>query len=974
MGFRFTGFSTPFIGANWEYTDEKEVEKSLAIHPDQKIKVFISSICGDKGKYDRVRAELKALLEDTKLVDVYLFEQEEASTLTAEEHYLWTLEESHVCIFLIDNSDGVTPGVQREIDTAKRCNIKSLFYFCDETTKEQTTLEKSLMGAKFAKSKSIHRFDDLSRDGAQALINDIILIYIHYCKGRLTKKPTDTDETLDAVELAENPAKHPLMIPKTVIDNVNKSKEYLLRKTLGFYNRSILDKNETANEIDEWVARLLSILFDANSIKNINISMFLDCIKGQQDELFFDVVSIRWQAIQAYYIGDVVKCIEHLQTALSLAKENNLPSWVINDILIDIRNQQGVLNTINNRIGESSAQKELNKSEEDVYYPVLDRIHDSLQQKYIEGLYKKKTTSPYSVTFGYNFNAYGELLASSIIVALYNGSLTHILLFYNKIRDFIFYMCCKFDDWRFRKELLKYAIFLGNEKEVKGVKQSYPEVLNEMNASDALEIIQFCNNHPIPYRRFSSQLLALGTIGYYLSDSDFESYSTQAIGDIKAWLNDANSVISAGHHIFRCLAGISERISQNTLAEICCLFMEKHYSRWYIDAFRFIAQCININKMDNEHAQMLIHCIIGVIKNDQERQVLSDSSFLIVLRKQNLLLTKELNIAIKGHMPRFYYGDYKLETTTNRMVDFPLYVQNYTKRIHDSNLAQGKGGLVFVHGTRDIETLRRILSEKGVKYEGEILDSLISALSDTLLVSKESIDIKLDAISLLICIAIKYNEDFMRNENTYKLILEKQDKILDIDYTFMWANIDKTSLCIALSLLRTAMGKDGYNGFMEGIAYIQNDRATLISVTQTIIKYLEIDNDVVFPQRIEIILLQNVLQWLVIDDIDVKYNATRILILLIRNPENKDIINQKIINLIDTESLYIKNLIMRQLDVNNITDDTREYVLSKCQHDSCYVVRQVCEEVREKLEKRKALPTHKSHDSDVPKSTVSAQE
>ena len=109
MGIRLTGISTPIIGAEWEYTDgTKEQAKPLYINPDQRIKVFISSICGDKGKYDRVRASLKRLLEETKMVDVYLFEQEEASTLTAEQHYLWALEESDVCIFLIDNDDGVT--------------------------------------------------------------------------------------------------------------------------------------------------------------------------------------------------------------------------------------------------------------------------------------------------------------------------------------------------------------------------------------------------------------------------------------------------------------------------------------------------------------------------------------------------------------------------------------------------------------------------------------------------------------------------------------------------------------------------------------------------------------------------------------------------------------------------------------------------------------------------------------------------
>lgn len=38
----------------------------------QKIKVFISSICGEK-KYDEIRARLKELIESTKLANVLPF-------------------------------------------------------------------------------------------------------------------------------------------------------------------------------------------------------------------------------------------------------------------------------------------------------------------------------------------------------------------------------------------------------------------------------------------------------------------------------------------------------------------------------------------------------------------------------------------------------------------------------------------------------------------------------------------------------------------------------------------------------------------------------------------------------------------------------------------------------------------------------------------------------------------------------------
>ncbi|MEI3552228.1 MAG: hypothetical protein V8Q17_06610 [Acutalibacteraceae bacterium] len=41
------------------------------------------------------------------------------------------------------------------------------------------------MGASFAKSKTVHTFGDLSKNGAAALIEDIISIYHYYCIGKL---------------------------------------------------------------------------------------------------------------------------------------------------------------------------------------------------------------------------------------------------------------------------------------------------------------------------------------------------------------------------------------------------------------------------------------------------------------------------------------------------------------------------------------------------------------------------------------------------------------------------------------------------------------------------------------------------------------------------------------------------------------------------------------------------------------------
>ena len=945
MGVRLTGISTPVGGVSWEYTKAEERSAPLPISPGQKIKVFISSICGVE-KYDKVRAELKKAIERTQLVDVYTFESRGASTLPAGDHYILALEDSDICIFLIDNADGIKAGVQAEIDTVKKHNIKALYYFCDETQKEKTALEQSLMGARFAKSKSVHSFSELSREGAQALIDDIVAVYHYYCTGRIVLNSGENDE-IQAVDVVGTEKYQLPIIPKSTLKNADKCRDYFLKFVLGYSRGRYPGEMENTSEFDDWGLQFLPILFEGKSIKYFNTAMYLDALKAQQDDGHYQVVQIRWQAIQAYFAEDIKKCVEYLETALSLAKETNQPTWVIKDILVDLRNVHWTCCTARNEYSDTPAQKELTESSEELYYPILDRIHESLHEKYIEGLYKKKIGSPYSVTIGNNLDPYGEMLASSLIVSMYNGSLTHILLIYEKVRDFVFYLSCKYDDWNLRLNLYKLAIFAGNEKEIKGIQDSFPEVLNNLTADEAKSIMDFCLNHPIKYKRLSSQLLAFGSVGYFLDDKYYESYEKSIVSEIKSWLNSDTPVVAIGQDIFRCLSGVAYRMSQDILSEICCQFIDRHYSRWYMDMFKFIATRIDLRKMSDSSAKALVEHINYVLDNEKERvQIEYSPAFLCVLRKQNRALTEGMDKRIAKYLSGYYEGIYKLETTENKNRDMPAFVKEYIERIRKSNETQGKDGVYFGYGAREIATVRSILLEKGLMCDGNTMDMLVSVVADTLLISKEGISAKLDAIALLICLAVKYPEDYTRNQGVYEKLFAQQNAIEAADNSIISSNIDSISLKIGLQLLYISMGKDVYADILELMPYIQGNVTTTIAVTNLIVEYLENSDDVMLPARVEAAILQNVLQWLHSEYTDIRWNATRILLTMSRNPENSGIVNHQLVNLIDSDSVYIKNLIIRHLHkMNGITDGTKEYIISKCKQDANFVVRMVCDEV-----------------------------
>lgn len=548
--------------------------------------------------------------------------------------------------------------------------------------------------------------------------------------------------------------------------------------------------------------------------------------------------------------------------------------------------------------------------------------------------------------------SYGNLLASVYTISLYNGSLTHLLSLYEKIKMFLFYLSNKYDNWTFRRDMLKLAVFSGDKKEIDGIKNAYPEILNHLSESDASEIMQFCSNEPIDYKKVNKLLLSLGTVGYYLDDKEFEAYSNLLLLRIKGWLNDEHSIIAIGQNIFPCLSGISIRLSQDTLAEICCLFMDKDYSRWYVEMFRFMAEHIDLRKMNKSEAIHLIRHIIVILEQDKGREeVKSAPRFLYMLRKQDNCLTENLDAAVLKYLPDFYQGVYKLETVTDGNQDKSWFIRDYVDRIRRSNARQRKNGLLFSGEAKEIAVIRNILKEEQTKYSSDLMTSVISVAADTVLKAEIEINEKIDGVSLLICIAVLYPEDYERNRSIYENLYQKKEEVMIVEDEFMSFNIDGISLKIGLQFLFASMGMDTSADILELLPFIQNSTATTIAVTRIIVEYLELGEKVQLPLKTEWIVLQYVLQWIQADHTDIRWNAARILMALLRNPENEEVINRKLITVIDTDNVYMKNLIMRNLyHTKGIQKATKKYIVSKCKNDSNYVVRMICNRECQKYE------------------------
>ena len=900
--------------------------------PRGKIKVFISSICGVE-KYDKLRTVLKQQIEETNLADVYLFEATGASTLTAQQHYVWELEDSDVCIFIIDNLDGVPTGVQKEIDAAKKHNKKSFFYFCDEQSKTPTAIQKGLTGPNTPKYKVVHSFNDLL-EGAQSLIDDITEIYKYYCNGRFEP----VEEAAVQVSLTEELCDVTLLIDKTIIENTDCCKMYFHK----MFSKFEKEKKGTS-DFDDWCARFLPVLFENASVKTFNTSMFLEELKKHQSSEHFAAVEKRWEAIQHYFNSDLQSCVESLEKALQIAKENNLSEWFIKDILIDLRNKRyELLETENKICVEDPAQQELINSQHALYYPLIDRMQSELYERFANDTFKTKIQSPHTVSLGYNITQ-TDIISNCYIVAMFNGSLTYLLLLHDRIKTLAFWMSCKFSDWDFRLLLIREIIFDGTQKELDSLHRAFPDILVKLNHSDAIALYNYCSNHPTKHRRMKAQLKALGMVGYYLDDDSFSKITRVLVDDIRAWLQEEEPVFSTGEFIFKCLKNIGHRMKPEILVEISCEFIKRGFSRFYSDMFEMITSKIDIGNLSPESANTLISHISSLLIDDKEK-VLNLESVLILFRKQSVELTQDLDKLIAEKKPEFYNNLYKLETSTKKEDDVN-FVKEYVNQIKTHNQEQGKNGVYFGYSSLPHDTIRNILLIKGGQIEEEVINSAFEASCETLLLDNQQITTKCQAVDLIIFLVQRYPLLISNKAEIIEKLKENQEKVLNCNTRFSDSNVSDISLKFAYVLLLSFFDNNNCMRLLEALPYAQNHIPDQLRILKTILYYLENDEKTVLEPQLEAILLHTTLSWIDAESVDIRWYCVRILFLLGRNKTLHDIIGYQIINLIDNDNAFIRNLIQRNIKEHGIDNETQKYVSTKCSIDNNYVVRKVYNEL-----------------------------
>lgn len=507
------------------------------INVPNKVKVFISSKCDNaedikngKNKYGIVRKALKLLLEETGLCIVYAFEEGTASSFNVVNSYMDPLADADLVIVIVDNEDGITNATMTEIGRVKAMNKKCIYIFCDERKKDitelQVELQSSVTNPRFA---VVHEFSDIAKETYSAVINDVMNIYLSYCRGRLNfgeERKTDSANDLESnmsIEVADTTD-----VTKEFISGFSYSK-YIVKKEADMALGTI----SASEEYDENCAKLLQVILgieknlpEFGKIKSNIKALF----KGNIQKL----VLLRYEAVECYFSGKVSECIEKLTECIEFCDTcKNIPKWMKNDVAIDLRNMQLEIDLEKDVICFNSAgQQILDEDKEPLYYPVLDRIISDYRESIVNYQLRSYMQSPYTVNLG-GIDYVIDKACDSFVVAYCYGSITQMLMLKNRLYEYLSVVSFEIRNHKTFLFCVKLLILTGDDKKLKQFLNVYGENTNNINYQDVLYLLENIDVLPTQARRMFARQQVMKYFGYYYSDEIFDKELYEIISGVK---------------------------------------------------------------------------------------------------------------------------------------------------------------------------------------------------------------------------------------------------------------------------------------------------------------------------------------------------------------------------------------------------------------------------------------------------------
>jgi len=911
---------------------------------DKKIRVFISSKCGEKNQsYNIVRRALKTLLEETGVISVYLFEDEPASSKVVGHDYIDELDDSDICLFLIDNYENISEGLLREINRAQHTNKKSIYLFLNDSTKEPTQIEKELKGVN-GKHYYVEYVKDDFRDfiniGYKSILNEILKIYKDYCKDRLIRLD---DEQVQNIELGRKTFSNlDIMISKQLFTGFDLTKNKLNNLLYNWH-----DEVKNTSDLDKYCLNILEMLLGEKCIRDVNVALLLDELDKIQSIDLHTLVSTRWKAIQQYYLGKVDSAIGILkEICIQEEVDNKLPTWLFNDILIDLRNMEIKQNNANNIMSSSLyAQTLIDKNDSIVYYPAVDRFSENFYEELFDSRIKTLTQSPYSVSLGNNLSVLYNSIINCFVTAIYYGSWTHLTMSVRKIKQAIFDYNTKEPDVKTSLTLLKLSILDGNIDDLKNIFSKYGYILSNCTFNEVLDLYNATNAQSIEYKKIICKLAVFKEVGYYFSDNDFVEISEEILKLSNEWVESPAPIVLVGKYITDAFKYNNLRMSQNKICKFCTLIFKHKYYRYYDDIFDLLYY-LSLQEVDVDIIRQLVKEILAILNDEKSKQACYKiDRALLSIRKKRMDFTDEIDEMVKKYLSEFYSTTYALEVFSDTKAESENHIYRYIDTINERNRTQGKNGIISGYMDAPYKTIENIIDFNKLSLKKTILSKILSAIDGTLFSPTQTISAKVSAIQLLLFLkerkyrfTFDWNGYFQKYENTLNLL----KKAVSFDF---FTSDSELILEFNMLILRVALSKASPEEVLQLLStYNSADDVTHIKSLEAVSVLIRNCFNVFSDDSILMLLLQYTVSCCYDDCFEVRNSAITTLFSFCITRQSSIAVNQ-LSKMMGDHDYRNKVTILNQIDIIKKVDlPTYNYIQSKARIDNNYLVRRKVQE------------------------------
>lgn len=893
------------------------------IIPSERLRVFISSAQSDEGLFawKDVRRNIKDKLKECIYLNPFIIE-DVASITPSNQFYQQELLKSDIVVLLVKGE--VRKGTATEFALATTHHKPMLVYFLEDgNTKELnvTKLKTDIQSSDYCTYRAIENFDGVENE----IFNDVIENVIRYfqnipyqtiTQSLITPTPIATDEMVSSKYNVPT---------KTTLDLFNSCYPHLF-KLLNLNRICTKDVSEKSNFHDLGIATLNWLIWGQELNCEERILDLINELSNLYDNT--DWLVKRWDAIRFELQGDFEKALVAENSALNLAKENSVPKWIVNDILIDCRNiESEVYEQKRQFLIEGKAQKELNSLDTIIYLPVLDRYLGEIYNGLIKEELKFKTASHNTVFFGTNLESVINNVINYFFSSLLYGSYTHMLI----SRKILCEVLYKYNEITKEPPLLIEAIKLlairGDSKTFEKIlKTNWDDVYTQI-ASSADELWFLAEKAPVLYRDGIKQSV-FKILGLYLSNEVFET--------AEKYLFNYSSLVYWGtsEKYFECINQNIVRLKPDRIIEMLTDIIKEQ--RFHIGCkLTDIILHLNLENVDlklqENFRDALSQQLSFIIQNNGNPQ------FIAALETQNpsvfSILSTLPNNGLEGIEKIFY-------NINMGNGDWSDVLKDEIECARTQFEANKNPGIYTGFAEQPYKTIKNIIRNY---YSSNSMEEHIQKkffpLCIDVLDSKTVTNIKNDCIDCLCDILI-----FAIKDNTH--IPEELIKtIAKIDpyesKSIMWET--SSSFICRVLMIKIITGVNKKEELIEWcFSFARKDIKEKIALAECMEQYLRnIDNLTIFD---DITVVSIVLQSFDDEYWDVRRIACKSLAILL-NTKYKDLVERKLYEATSDTSHYVRNQILLLCKEGLISDaNIKNNLINILKNDANYAIRKFASE------------------------------